>query len=95
MSVLCYSDGLTKREVEAIGHVCRGLSNKEIAWEMKISLSAVKAKLLMVYAKLHIHSRHELLMWAMDRGLFKREKMEVLEQQIFDGPTKPLSARLH
>lgn len=90
-----FSHGLSKRELEAVGHVCRGLCNKEVAWEMHISESAVKNKLNLVYAKLRVHSRYELLMWAIEHGLFKREKIAVLEQQIFDGPAKPLSARLH
>jgi DNA-binding CsgD family transcriptional regulator len=89
--VVRYVHGLTKRELEAVGHVCRGLCNKEVAWEMHISPHTVRCTLVNVYAKLNIHTRYELLMWAIDRGLFKRKELEAVEQQIFDGA---MSARL-
>jgi DNA-binding NarL/FixJ family response regulator len=48
---------LTVREEEVVEHVRRGLSNKEIAREMGISLGTVRAHLRSIFRKLEVSSR--------------------------------------
>jgi DNA-binding NarL/FixJ family response regulator len=51
------STELTSREEEVVEHVRRGLSNKEIAREMGISLGTVRAHLRSIFRKLEVSSR--------------------------------------
>jgi DNA-binding NarL/FixJ family response regulator len=51
------SSDLTIREEEVVEHVRRGLSNKEIARDMGISLGTVRAHLRSIFRKLEVSSR--------------------------------------
>jgi DNA-binding NarL/FixJ family response regulator len=55
---------LTEREEEVLITVARGLTNAEIADELHISLSTVKAHLSSLMTKLDARNRVELAMWA-------------------------------
>lgn len=48
---------LTSREEEVVEHVRRGLSNKDIARQMGISLGTVRAHLRSIFRKLEVSSR--------------------------------------
>lgn len=52
---------LTQRECEVLRLIGRGLSNKQIAQDLFLSVATVKNHLHNVFAKLHIHSRAEAL----------------------------------
>ncbi|PIQ22897.1 MAG: DNA-binding response regulator [Cytophagales bacterium CG18_big_fil_WC_8_21_14_2_50_42_9] len=53
------SDGLTSRENEILGALVRGLSYKEVAQEMNISMSTVRTHVEHIYAKLEVNSKAE------------------------------------
>jgi DNA-binding NarL/FixJ family response regulator len=53
-------EGLTATELRVATLVARGLSNKEIAAELYVTVRAVEANLSRIYAKLEIRSRTEL-----------------------------------
>ena len=55
---------LTDREEEVLRTVAQGLTNAEIATQLHISLSTVKAHLSSLMSKLHARNRVELAMWA-------------------------------
>lgn len=55
---------LTEREEEVLVTVARGRTNAEIADELHISLSTVKAHLSSLMTKLEARNRVELAMWA-------------------------------
>lgn len=55
---------LTEREEEVLVTVARGRTNAEIAEELHISLSTVKAHLSSLMTKLETRNRVELAMWA-------------------------------
>jgi DNA-binding NarL/FixJ family response regulator len=55
---------LTEREEEVLITVARGLTNAEMADELHISLSTVKAHLSSLMTKLDARNRVELAMWA-------------------------------
>ncbi len=50
---------LTKRETEVLELVATGLTNKDIAENLKISIHTVKAHLRNVTEKLHVHNRQQ------------------------------------
>ncbi|MES2657951.1 MAG: response regulator transcription factor [Verrucomicrobiota bacterium] len=52
-------ENLTSREKGVLELVAFGLSNKEIAGRMHVSIDAVRWHLKHIYSKLHVHSRTE------------------------------------
>lgn len=59
---------LTAREEEVLTTVARGRTNAEIAEELHISLSTVKAHLASLMNKLGARNRVEIAMWAFETG---------------------------
>lgn len=55
-------DQLSAREREVLELVVHGLSNKEIADRLSVSLAAVRWHLKHIYQKLHVHSRTEAVL---------------------------------
>jgi DNA-binding NarL/FixJ family response regulator len=53
------TEGLTQRESEILASLSQGLSNKEIADQLKISYDTVRAHLRHIYEKLHVRGRTE------------------------------------
>jgi DNA-binding NarL/FixJ family response regulator len=50
---------LSTREIEVLGLLSRGLTNKEIADQMRLSVETVRSYLKTIYEKLHVRSRTE------------------------------------
>ena len=55
-------DSLTPRESEVLQLIMHGLTNKEIAGRLGVSLAAVRFHLQHVYEKLHVHSRADAIL---------------------------------
>jgi DNA-binding NarL/FixJ family response regulator len=51
--------GLSRREIEVLRCLSKGLSNKEIADELHITAETVRWHLKQIYDKLHVHGRTE------------------------------------
>lgn len=62
-------DALTDREREVLTHIAQGRSNQEIADELVISVKTVNRHRENIMAKLNLHSRVELVHYAIERGL--------------------------
>ena len=62
-------DALTLREREVLDMLAEGLSNKEIAWRMKISGHTVKFHVASIFTKLHVSTRTEAVTQGIRRGL--------------------------
>ena len=60
---------LSPREHDILGLVCEGLADKEIARQLTLSLNTVRNHVAAVYAKLDVHSRSALMVWARERGV--------------------------
>jgi DNA-binding NarL/FixJ family response regulator len=59
---------LTKRELEILALLAKGFLYKEIADQLGISLSTVRAHLHTVYEKLHVQSRTEAVVKYLNKG---------------------------
>jgi two-component system NarL family response regulator len=60
---------LTGRELEVLGLVAQGMSNRQIAAELFISENTVKNHVRNILEKLHLHSRTEAVMYAVKEKL--------------------------
>ena len=60
---------LTDRETEVVAAVARGLSNAEVADELHVSVSTVKAHVASAMSKLGARNRVELVIWAYEQQL--------------------------
>ena len=64
-------ENLSGREVEVLGLVARGSSNREIAEALWISEATVKSHLIRIYAKLGVTDRTAAVTTAMERGMLR------------------------
>jgi DNA-binding NarL/FixJ family response regulator len=61
--------GLTAREVEVLGHLAAGLSNRDIATRLTISAETVKAHVQHLLQKLGVGNRTQAAVWAVRQRL--------------------------
>jgi DNA-binding NarL/FixJ family response regulator len=59
---------LTERERDVLELLAQGLTNKEIAQSLFLSVRTVEAHLRNIYSKLEVASRTEAVLWAMQHG---------------------------
>jgi two-component system response regulator NreC len=64
-------DVLTEREREVLTRIAQGRSNQEIAGELVISIKTVNRHRENIMAKLKLHSRVELVRYAIEKGLIE------------------------
>jgi DNA-binding NarL/FixJ family response regulator len=69
LEIVSEIDALTPREREVLEMLAEGLSNKEIAWRMKISEHTVKFHVASIFAKLDVSTRTEAVMQGIRKGL--------------------------
>lgn len=62
-------DGLTPREREILTMIAQGLTNREIADRLLLSLNTVKTHRLHILQKLNLRDRGELITYAISHGL--------------------------
>ncbi|WP_326639933.1 response regulator transcription factor [Streptosporangium sp. NBC_01755] len=62
---------LSPRELEVLGHVAAGLSNRQIGKQMFLSETTVKTHLVHIYAKLGVDSRTSAVAAATRKGLIR------------------------
>jgi len=64
-------DNMTAREFEILSLTAQGLSNKQIASTLNISLPTVKNYFAEIFSKLHVNSRTEAAITALRTGIIK------------------------
>jgi LuxR family maltose regulon positive regulatory protein len=64
-----FVEALTEREVEVLRLIDVGLSNREVADRLYISLNTVRTHVKSLYGKLNVHSRTQAISRARDLGL--------------------------
>ena len=62
-------DGLTGREVEILKLIARGLANKQVAYQLKISEKTVRNHISNIYTRLGIDDRSQAVLYAVRKGL--------------------------
>ncbi len=62
-------DALTERERAVLARIAQGLSNQQIADELVISIKTVNRHRENIMGKLNLHSRVELVHYAIEKGL--------------------------
>ena len=62
-------DDLTQRELEILSALSHGLTDRDIAQQLYISVRTVQSHLAHIYEKLHVHSRTEAALFAVQHGL--------------------------
>ena len=60
---------LTEREAQVLRHIAGGLTNKQIAVELKISYETVKEHVQHVLGKIGVSDRTQAAVWAVRKGL--------------------------
>ncbi|MCK6626925.1 MAG: response regulator transcription factor [Anaerolineae bacterium] len=63
------ADSLSPRECEILTLIAQGLTNRDIAQRLTLSLNTVKTHRLRIYQKLDLHDRAGLVNYAFSRGL--------------------------
>ena len=65
---LALPSGLTRREIEVLHLLSYGMSNRDIAQKLFVSVRTVEAHLRSLYGKLDVNSRTEAALWAVRHG---------------------------
>ena len=60
---------LTNREKYVLNYVCKGLSNKDIANELKITDYTIKKHISDILNKLHLRNRQDIIIYARDNHI--------------------------
>ena len=68
------SSALSAREIEVLQLAARGLSNNQIAEELFVSATTVKAHLVHIYAKLGVKDRTAAVTTALERGIIRLDQ---------------------
>ena len=63
------SHGLSPREGEILGMICRGLTNEEIAARSFLSINTIKTYIRTAYRKIGVKSRAQAILWGIDHDL--------------------------
>ena len=66
-------DGLTPREGEVLRLIADGLTNRQIASDLSISVTTVQTHRAHVMEKLNLHSQAELIKYAMRKGILRSD----------------------
>jgi two-component system, NarL family, response regulator LiaR len=66
---------LTTRELEIFRLTARGMSNKQIAKELKLNLRTIKSHLFNIFSKLHVNSRTEAVIVGLKTGLITSDEI--------------------
>jgi DNA-binding NarL/FixJ family response regulator len=64
-------NGLTARELEVLQLICDGLSNREIAAKLDLSVNTVSVHRTNIMTALDVHKAAELVVYALQNGLVK------------------------
>jgi two-component system, NarL family, response regulator LiaR len=64
--------GLTDRESEVLSLICQGLSNREVAQTLYLSINSVKTYIRTLYRKIDVDTRSRAVIWGLQHGFSPR-----------------------
>lgn len=73
------ADPLTERELEVLRLIAQGCSNKEIAMKLSVSELTVRTHVSNILGKLHLASRTQAALYALQKGITSLEDIPTLE----------------
>ena len=73
-AVIKLKENLTEREVEVLKLAATGMSNKEIARDLSVTLRTAKAHLSSIFTKMNVASRTEAILKAVREGWLNLDK---------------------
>ena len=76
-----YGEPLTERELEILQLVATGVTNREVAFRLDISVNTVKVHLRNIFTKLRAESRTEATMIAVQEGWVRVEGTQESEPE--------------
>lgn len=79
------SDGLSPREAEIIALVTQGLSNRDIADRVSLSISTIKTYIRTAYRKMHVTTRAQAVLWGSDNG-FRPDSLRTTDPAVLVQP---------
>ena len=65
---------LTARQIEVLGLLAKGMSNREIGTQLGISEDGAKAHVKQIFLKLHVSDRAEAVSAAVRRGILRLDE---------------------
>ena len=68
-------EGLSKREMEVLKSIAKGMSNKDVGKALFISERTVQAHMRSIFNKLGVGSRSEAVLYGLKRGWFTLEDL--------------------
>lgn len=71
---------LTRRERDVLVLIVKGLTNKQIARELGLSLHTIKRHAVRVYDRLGVNSRIEAAVWGATKGVGNEGDHELVRQ---------------
>jgi DNA-binding NarL/FixJ family response regulator len=66
--------GLTRRELEVVGQIAQGKSNREIAAALVLGERTIETHVGSILSKLGLSARTQVALWAVDKGLADRRR---------------------
>src|SRR4030095_7343376 len=73
------ADPLTERELDVLRLVAQGCSNKEIALKLSVSELTVRTHMSNILSKLHLASRTQAALYALQKGISSLEDIPILD----------------
>jgi len=78
-------EGLTPREAEVLALITQGLSNKEIAARVYLSINSIKTYIRSAYRKIDASSRTQAAIWGLEHG-FKPDSLRTIDPALLVRP---------
>lgn len=85
---------LSGREAEVLGLIAQGLSNKEIAQTLFLSVNSIKTYIRTAYAKIGVRSRSQAVVWALAHDCGPLEPMAGTSGPVGTHSASPVLAAL-